>query len=104
MEKLTKGQKEAAKQGDLLREMVKTPGWDEVLRPHLEGLISHSWLDPQGVNDTEKFFYQYAVSWAKAESAQQILDWVDATIEDAERLRKVERGEVPKDKFREAVS
>ena len=104
MEKLTKGQKEAAKQGDLLREMVKTPGWEEVLKPHLENLIYHSWLDPQGVKDKDKFFYEYAVTWAKAESAQQIIDWVNGMVSQAEELRKIEKGEIPADKFREAVS
>jgi len=42
--------------------------------------------------------YQYSIAWGSAKAAEEILDWVDSKIEEAEMLLKKQRGEL-KDKF-----
>jgi len=63
-----------------LEMLVETPGWRDVLKPWLESRCHHAWEDPQNAEDLEKFFYRYTVQWAKAESANQVLQKVEGTI------------------------
>ncbi len=74
--------------------MVTTEGFQQVFRPWLEDLIKHSWLDPRKVTKKDDFFYEYAVTWAMAQSADQILKFVDDKVSHAEYLEKKEAGEI----------
>lgn len=65
--------------------------------------VSHSWVDPRNVKSDKKLLYEYRLAWARAMAAQEILDFVQKSIEDAEHLTKKERGEI-EDKLRSGVS
>lgn len=84
--------------GMSISEMVKSPGWERGILPHLKELATHSWLDPQDAKDQEDFFYKYAVSWAKAKSADELLKWVGNQISQAQALQNKENG-ITTDKF-----
>lgn len=100
--KLTTEEEQLQKQGYQLKEMADLPGWRDLLRPWLQDKINHSWLDPRKVKDDETLLYEYKVAWAFAQAAQEILDYIQKGIEEAEYLTKKERGEI-KDSLREAL-
>jgi hypothetical protein len=64
--------------------------------------INHSWVDPKQFKKDEDFMRAYNVAWAFAEASQQILQFVDNMIEEAESLTKKERGEL-KNKWKEML-
>ena len=90
-------------QGFRLKEMIQLPGWEEILKPFLEQQISHSWVDPRKVKSDEDLLYEYKLAFARAKGAQEILDFIDKSIEEAEALTKKEKEGVV-DKLRESVS
>ena len=60
-------------------------------------------MDPRKVQSDKELLYEYKVAWAFAQAAEEILQFVDKMLEEAEALTKKEKGEI-KDKLREAVS
>lgn len=96
--KLTEEENFIRNLGFSLKEMVETKGWQNGLKPHLEGLANHSWVDPQEAKDKEDFFYKYSVSWAKAKSAAELLKWINNMISQAKRIEAKAKGETA-DKF-----
>jgi hypothetical protein len=64
-----------------------------VLRPWLEDKIKHSWIDPRNAKDDQEFERQYNLAWSMAQSADQILKFVDDKVAHAEYLEKKENGE-----------
>lgn len=91
---LSQEEQEALKQARLVREMVTTEGFREIFKPWLEDKIAHSWVDPREAKDKEDFERRYNLAWAMAQSADQILKFVDDKIAHAEYLEKKERGEI----------
>lgn len=74
-----------------------------MLLPFLKAKINHSWLDPRKAGDKDEFFYQYVTAWGFAQSAEEILQWIESMLEAEVILTKKERGE-DKDPIREALS
>ncbi len=50
-----------------------------------------------------KLLYEYKLAWSFAKAAQEILDYVDTSVQIAEELNKKEKGELI-DKLREGIS
>lgn len=90
--KLTEEENRIRNLGFSLLEMTGTKGWKGGLEPFLKGLATHSWLDPQEAKDQDDFFYKYAVSWAKAKSAEELLRWVDNMISQAKAIEAKAKG------------
>lgn len=74
-----------------------------MLKPHLEAQIRNSWVDPRKFKTARELDHAYAGAWGFAQAVQEILDYVAASIEDAESLTKKEKGET-EDKLRSAMS
>jgi hypothetical protein len=64
--------------------------------PKLVSAAKHSWLDPQQTNDKETFFYQYAISWAKAKAAEEILSFIEEIVSESDRLLETKQGKTGK--------
>jgi hypothetical protein len=77
--------------------MANSQGFKRVLRPWLEDKINHTWLDPREARDNEDFKRRYELAWALAQSADQILKFVDDEVAHAIHLEKKEagKGEAP---------
>jgi hypothetical protein len=69
----------------------------------LEDKIHNSWVDPRSFKNDEEYAYANKTAWAFASCAQQIIDYVNTNIEQAEMLSKKEKGQMI-DKLREGVS
>jgi hypothetical protein len=82
--------------------MSSQEGW-QVLRQWLESKIKNSWVDPIKANDDAKLLYEYKLAWSFAKAAQEIIDFVDMNIQQAEQLTRKEKGELV-DKLREGLS
>lgn len=75
----------------------------EVVKPWVESKITNSWVDPFKAESDEKLLYQYKLAWAWAKAAQEFLDYLNRSVEEAEALTKKEKGEVT-DKLRTSLS
>jgi hypothetical protein len=82
--------------------MSSQEGW-QTLRKWLESKIHNSWIDPTKSIDDAKLLYEYKLAWSFAKAAQEILDYVDQSIQIADELNKKEKGQMI-DKLREGVS
>jgi hypothetical protein len=60
-------------------------------------------VDPRKVKSDEDLLYEYKLAFARARAAQEILDFIDKSIEEAEALTKKEK-EGTVDKLRDSVS
>lgn len=78
----------------MVRQMVNSLGFRKVFRPWLESLIKHSWIDPREAKDGADFERRYNVAWAQAQSADQILKFVDDKVKEAEYLEQKEEGKI----------
>ena len=103
MAKLSQEEVQLQSQGRQLKEMSQSQGWAEVLEPWLRNKISHSWVDPRSFKSQDDFVRAYNVSWGFAQSAQEILSFVENMVEQSEGLTKKEKDEVI-DKLRESIS
>ena len=61
--------------------------------PFLQGKVRNSWVDPRVVTDREAFFYEYTTAWGWAQSAKELMDWIEKQYEECLRLRKKAAGE-----------
>lgn len=77
----------------MIRQLANSQGFRKVFRPWLEGKIKHTWLDPREAKTEEDFTRQYNLAWALAQSADQILKFVDDKVAHAEFLERKEAGE-----------
>ena len=93
----------ALKQANQIKEMTLTAGWQEVFLPLLRSKISHSWVDPRKVKNDKDLLYQYKTAWAAAQSAEEILAFVQEAEETGTKLIKKQRGEEV-DKLRTSLS
>ena len=100
--KLNKEESQRQEQGYLIKELVNSKGWLEVLKPWLEDRIHNSWVDPRSFESDEKYLYAMKTAWAFAQASEQILAFTTNMIEEAEALTKKEKGEA-KDKLREST-
>ena len=78
--------------GQAVYEMTKTEGW-KIVEKWLKDLSFHSWVDPRG---TKKSEWEWAElnAFHASNNAAELLDAIQKTINDAEYLDKVKRGEV----------
>jgi hypothetical protein len=60
-------------------------------------------VDPRKSKSDNDLLYEYKLAFARALAAQEIIDFVEKGIEEADALTKKENGE-GKDKLRESVS
>lgn len=74
--------------------MVNSQGFRKVLRPWLEDKIKHTWLDPREAKDDGDFKRRYELSWALAQSADQILKFVDDKVKETEYLEQKADGKI----------
>lgn len=74
--------------------MANSQGFRKVFRPWLEDKITHTWLDPREAKDDADFKRRYELAWAMAQSADQILKFVDNALAEAEHLEKKEEGKI----------
>lgn len=91
--KLTKSEEQALEQANQVWAMAESKGWQDYLLPHLEVKAKNSWLDPRQTKDKEAFFYNYGIAWAMAQSAKEIVDFVEGQIALAKSLEKKKKGE-----------
>ena len=99
---LTDEEKKALLQGSQLRVMTETQGWKEVFLPYFEGRIRNSWVDPREFKDDEEYAFAMKTAWAMAKAADEIIDFVEKTIEEGVAVSEKQKGKV--DKLRESMS
>lgn len=81
-----------------IRQIVNSQGFRKEFKPWLEDKIKHTWLDPREAKDDGDFKRRYELSWALAQSADQILKFFSNAVAEAEALEIKEKGE--EDNFR----
>ena len=95
---LSQEEQESLGLAQLVAEMRKTRGWQEIVEPWLKTKFSNSWLDPRNSKDQTEFFYQYSTAWAFAQAVTEIFRYLDETQAKADYLIKKQKGELV-DKF-----
>ena len=88
-------------EGELLKEVARQKGWVEVLQPHLDSFLHHSWVNPRSCKDLKQFGWQELQRADYAQFVKELFDWMEQIIQSAVSLRKKEKGELEEDKFRE---
>lgn len=53
----------------------------------MQAKVKNSWVDPRKVTDKDQFFYEYATAWGWAQSAQELMDWIEERYKERNRLR-----------------
>lgn len=71
----------------------------EVLQPHLDQFLTHSWVNPRECKDLKQFGWQELQRADYAQFVKELFAWMDNKIAEAVNLRKKEKGEII-DKFR----
>ena len=100
--KLTNEEKKLQLQGSQLRDMIETAGWKEVLIPHLESVIRNAWVDPRTFKSDEEYAFAMKTAWAMAKASDEIIDFIEKTIEEGIAMSEKEKGKT--DKLRESMS
>ncbi len=100
--KLTNEEKKLQLQGSQLREMIEMQGWKEVFLPHIEQNIRNAWVDPREFKSDAEYAYAMKTAWAMAKATDEILEFIEKTIEGGIAMTEKEKGK--KDKLREAMS
>jgi len=72
---------------------MSLPGWELVMKPHLEEKFNNSWVNPIEAEDKEDLIYKYIVAWAYAKAGKDILAFMEEHKRAADHLEKKERGE-----------
>ena len=60
-------------------------------------------MDPRKFKNDEEYVYAQKVAWAYGQFVNDLLNWIDSKVTEAEFLSEKEQGKV-KDKIREALS
>lgn len=93
-----KRRKKIIEESNLLDEMVKTRGWQEVIVPMLKDRMHHAWIDPRD-EEFAKGDGKEAWLWAELnlfyarDAAKQLLEDVYARIEQGQAYFKEDKGE-----------
>ena len=82
----------------LLSELANSKGYQEVLKPFLEGKIKTGFIDPRKFKTDEEYAFACKVAWGWAQAADDILKFIEEAKAQAEYLKQKERGEIV-DKF-----
>ena len=96
---LTKEELELCLKGEALADLKQQAGW-QILKEWLAHRASHTWVDPRGLKK-EEWEWAELNAFHSADVSKQIVEDMDSLISQAEYLRKKQRGEVDKDKFKE---
>lgn len=91
--KLTPDQDIEMREGFLLEEMTKSPGW-EILKEMLEDLAFHSWADPRAAKNMDEWAYMELNSFHAANVAKEIMESITVKIDNAQHYGKVKSGEI----------
>ena len=78
--------------------MANSRGFQEVYRPFLLEKLNQSFPDPADFKKEDEFNYAAKTASVFKKVIAELLQWVDAQIEQAKFLEKKEKGEI-KDKF-----
>jgi len=96
MIKLTDEEKKIQLQGSQLRVMTETPGWKEVFMPYFEAKIRNAWVDPREFKSDEEYAYAMKTAWAMAKASDEIIEFVEKTIEEGIAMGEKQKGKVNK--------
>ena len=97
---LSKEEAEVLKDLDKLAQLRESEGYKDLLLPFLQAKVKNSWVDPRKVTDREQFFYEYATAWGWAQSAQELMDWIEERYKERNRLRDKADGKEIEKNFR----
>lgn len=90
---LTKQEEQEMQEGQQLYEMTQTPGF-KVLQSKLEDLGYHSWVDPREAPSKEEWEWRELNGFHAANTARELLEWIQKTISNSEYLEKKKKGEI----------
>ena len=71
--------------------------------PHLSEAVKSALVDPRSFKTDEEYSFAQKALWAAAQNVNDLLNWVDSKVSEAEYLSEKEQGK-HKDKVREAMS
>ena len=96
---LSQEEGQRAEQGELLQELCRQKGWVDVLHPYLDRILTRSWVNPRECKNLKEFGWQEIQRADYAQFVKELFGWIEASIEDAQFLRKKQKGEI-KEEFR----
>lgn len=80
-------------EGQALYEITKMSGF-EVLRKKLEDMGYHSWIDPREAPNKQEWEWRELNGFHAANTAKELLAWIQERISRSEYLEKKKRGEI----------
>lgn len=90
---LKEDQIKAKKEGQELYEMTQTRGWKTVAG-WLRDMAFHSWVDPRSTDVKDEWVWRELNAFHAANVTKELLEKIAASIEEADRLQKIELGQV----------